>query len=89
MGSKGCGENRKSLIALVRVHFRCGVNVDGADRQPSALGGQRAVAPSHGGSERRRGGAKIGRSEPGREASANISEFKRVPFAKRKVQGQS
>jgi hypothetical protein len=38
MGSKGCGENRKSLIALVRVHFRCGVNVDGADRQPSALG---------------------------------------------------
>ncbi len=24
MGSKDCGEKRNSLIALVRVHFRCG-----------------------------------------------------------------
>ncbi len=53
---------RVNSCRILRVHPtsayppKLTVNVDGADRQPSALGRQRAVAPSHGSGEHRNEG---------------------------------
>ena len=57
-GMSGMGHLRRFLRVRATSGYppKLTVNVDGADRQPSALGRQRAVAPSHGSGEHRNEG---------------------------------